>query len=226
MIEFDIVSHRIQKHILAYLMEHKTARFRDMRPPKTDTNLYSYHLKLLIKQGYVIKTDEGYSLGMKGAIYVDRVTSATVKLRPQPKIITMLVIQNDEGDVLMFKKKRQPFIGTLTLPHGKLHNDDMSVYDAAHREIKEKLNNIAIDGLKHVGDTYVHVTEGDEVAMSTLIHIFYGTTAEGHKLDDYYQWMQPLKIADQESSPGIVEVVQFALISKTYFFEEIVAGWR
>jgi len=225
MFEFDTIDHRIQKHILAYLMEHKQARFRDMRPPKTDTNLYSYHLKLLIKQGYVIKSDEGYSLGTKGAVYVDRVSTATVKLRPQPKIITMLVIQNDEGDILMFKKRRQPFMKLWTLPYGKIHNDDLSVYDAARREIKEKIENISVDGLKHVGDTYIHVTNEGEVAISTLIHIFYGTTTDTLK-NPYLHWVRPLDVIESESTPGTVEVIQFALISKTYFFEEVVTEWR
>lgn len=225
MFDFELIDHRIQKHILSYLMEHKVARFRDMRPPKTDTNLYSYHLKILLKQGYVIKTEEGYSLGTKGAVYVDRVTSATVKLRPQPKIITMLVIQNDEGGVLMFEKKRQPFIGLWTLPYGKVHNEDLSVDDAAKREIQEKLGGMDIPNLRHVGDTYIHVMNEDSVAISTMIHIFYGTTNDQLTLDTLH-WVHPLDITDEKSTPGVFEVVQFALISKSYFFEEIMTNWR
>lgn len=225
MLEYEPITHTIQKYIVSYLMEHKTARFRDMRPPKTDTNLYSYHLKLLLKQGFVIKTDEGYRLGMRGAVYVDRVSAATVKLRPQPKIITMLVIQNDEGQVLLFKKKRQPFIGLWTLPYGKVHNNDISVRDAAQREIIEKLSGLSVPDLKHVGDTYIHVTYEGEIAISTLVHIFYGTTTDVLK-DGTHQWVEPLAIIDNESAAGIVEVIQFALISKTYFFEEVITEWR
>ena len=55
MIDQVIIEHHIQKHILSVLMHTKFARFRDMRPPKVDTNLYSYHLKLLIKSGFVQK---------------------------------------------------------------------------------------------------------------------------------------------------------------------------
>jgi len=195
-----------------------------MRPPKVDTNLYSYHLKLLLKQGYVVKTDKEYTLGTKGAVYVDRVSTNTVKLRPQPKIITMLVVQDEEGNVLMFKKRRQPFIELWTLPYGKVHNSDTTIYEAAQREIDEKLNNLKVDGLKHVGDTYVHVTAHDEIAISTLIHIFYATTTNS-EVDDYLSWENPLKLTPDISAPGIFEVLQFALISKTHFFEEIVTEW-
>lgn len=220
MFEYSSITHHIQKAIIAHLMEYELARFRDMRPPKTDTNLYSYHLKLLLKQGYVEKTDVGYKLGLRGMVYADRVNTETVKLRPQPKIITMLVIQNDEGQVLVFKKKRQPFIGKLTLPYGKLHNDDLSVYDAAKREVHDKLGDMTIDELKHVGDTYIHIIHEGEAAMSTLVHIFYATSKAPLPFE-HLEWVEPLDIRYENSAPGVVEVVQFALISKTFFFEEV-----
>ena len=225
MFDFTPVVHVIQKHILGYLMTHREARFSEMRPPKTDTNLYSYHLKILIKQGYVTKLEKGYTLGMKGGVYVDRVSSSTTKLRPQPKIITMVIIQNDEGDVLMYKKKRQPFIDLWTLPHGKVHNDDTSVEISARRELSEKVHNVNVPMLKHVGDSYIHVMHDNEIAISTLVHIFYGTT-DAESIPVHMQWVQPLRVADETSAPGIVEIVQFALISKQYFFEEIATDWR
>ena len=55
MIEFGSINHHIQLHILSMLIHQEFARFRDMRPKNVDTNLYSYHLKLLIKQGLVAK---------------------------------------------------------------------------------------------------------------------------------------------------------------------------
>jgi ADP-ribose pyrophosphatase YjhB (NUDIX family) len=225
MFDFSSIDHVIQKHILGYLMSHREARFSEMRPPKTDTNLYSYHLKILIKQGYVNKLEKGYTLGIKGSVYVDRVSSTTTKLRPQPKIITMLVIQNEDGDVLMYKKWRQPFIDLWTVPHGKVHNDDISVEASARREMSDKVHNVPITDLRHVGDSYIHVLYDEQVAISTLVHIFYGTT-NAAALPEHMQWVQPLRIADATSAPGIVEIVQFALISKQYFFEEIVTNWR
>jgi hypothetical protein len=57
------INHHIQKFILHYLISHEFARFRDLRPPKVDTNLFSYHLKLLQKSGYVEKTDDHHPVG-------------------------------------------------------------------------------------------------------------------------------------------------------------------
>ena len=139
MIESTTVTHHIQKSILEMLMYRSTARFRDLRPPKTDTNLFTYHLQALIKAGLVKKLPTGYSLSTKGLSYVDRVSTENRMIRMQPKIISMLLIQNSDGDVLLQRRTKQPYIDSWTLPYGKLHIDDESVEEAAQREAFEKL---------------------------------------------------------------------------------------
>lgn len=133
------VTHHIQRFILAHLMYHKYARFRDLRPPKVDTNLFSYHLKLLQANGFIRKTTDGYTLDRLGLMYVDRVSSERMQVRTQPKIITMLLVQDSEGRVLLHRRGKQPYIDAWTLPYGKLHIDDASVLAAARREAQEKL---------------------------------------------------------------------------------------
>src|SRR5690606_8960773 len=156
MVDYTDIKHHIQKHILSVLMHQKHARFRDMRPPRTDTNLYSYHLKSMLKNGFVDKVDDGYTLGLAGIMYVDRVSTQSVTVRRQPKIITMLVVQNSNGDVLLFKKARQPFIDLWNLPQGKLHIEDQTLIAAAKREISEKLGLAKADP-EHAGDCYIRM---------------------------------------------------------------------
>ena len=55
MIESLSVTHHIQKYIIDVLMFHEMARFRDLRPPKVDTNLFTYHLNALVKSGMIEK---------------------------------------------------------------------------------------------------------------------------------------------------------------------------
>src|ERR1700712_4828652 len=119
MFEQISITHHIQRSILDVLMFHEIARFRDLRPPKVDTNLFSYHLKIMIKNKIVEKVTDGYTLSTAGLAYVDRVSSLSKAVRVQPKIITMFVVQNSDGDILLWKRKRQPFINAWTLPYGK-----------------------------------------------------------------------------------------------------------
>lgn len=49
------IDHHIQKHIMSVLTKNKFARFSDMKPRDVDSNLYAYHLKLLLRKRFVEK---------------------------------------------------------------------------------------------------------------------------------------------------------------------------
>ena len=218
MIDQAVIEHHIQKHILSVLMHAKFARFRDMRPPKVDTNLYSYHLKLLIKSGFVQKTDAGYTLDKKGIVYIDRVSTATLNVRSQPKIVTMLVIQNSNGDVLLFKRKRQPYTDLWTLPYGKVHIDDLSIEAAAKREAAEKLG-LHNQTVERAGDCYIRIMDGNEEIMSTLVHVF---RFENDHITPTEQllWARPHKLAELDLAPAVEQIITRTFFRDPYFFEE------
>ena len=218
MIDQFIPEHHIQKHILGVLMHSKYARFRDMRPLNVDTNLYKYHLNLLKKSGFVTKTNEGYCLDTAGLLYVDRVSLKSLKVRTQPKIITMIVVQNADGDVLLQKRTKQPHIDTWTLTYGKLHIDDESIVAAAQREASEKLgvNNLAVT---HAGDCYIRICQNGEVLSSTLAHIFYCETDDITTHDELI-WARPHKLANYDLAPAVEQIVARTFFHDPYFFEE------
>lgn len=218
MFEFEFVNHHIQRYILSILMHQKYARFRDLRPPRTDTNLFSYHLQSLLKKGFIDKTEQGYHLAPKGLGYVDRVSSETVNVRQQPKIITMLVVQNSNGDLLLQRRTKQPYIDTWTLPYGKLHLDDRSLAEAAKREAHEKLN-LADQPLTHVGDCYIRARLDGEILSSTLAHIF-RFNRDDIDLGDDLVWARPHKLGQVELAPAVEPIVARVFFGDEHFFEE------
>ena len=223
MIDTPAIDHVIQKHILGVLMHQRFARFRDMRPPKTDSNLYSYHLKLLLTAGLVEKTDEGYTLSKKGVVYVDRVSTATFDVRLQPKITTMFVIQNSDGQILLFKRYRQPFIGKWALPNGKVHITDASVADSARREAREKLGVTSTD-IVHAGECYIRTMSDNEVVMSTLVHVF-KFNSDDIELSETLQWVEPHRLSELELAPAVEHIVARTFFNDPYFFEEYQENW-
>ena len=204
-------------------MWHRYARFRDMRPPKTDTNLYSYHLKLLHKKGFVDKDDHGYKLGLPGIKYVDRINAETARPSVQPKVITMVVIQNGYGGVLMYRKQRQPFIDRWTVPFGKVHNTDASIAAAAYREMQEKVGNVEL-AVQHVGDCYIRVMHENEVFISTLVHVFYGQVDEV-PVAEHLRWIAPREISSLDTAPAVEQIVARTFFRDPYFFEEFSVDW-
>lgn len=223
MFEQSPVSHHIQKHILDVLMFQEIARFRDLRPPKVDTNLFSYHLKLLIKNNIVKKLAKGYTLSTNGLMYVDRVSVQSKMVRTQPKIITMLVIQNSEGEVLLWRRKRQPYINAWTLPYGKLHTDDVSIEAAVQRELTEKIV-IQDQAVRHVGDCYIHVNTEGELLSSTLAHIF-RFERDDIVTHENLMWVKPHKLSQYKLAPAVEQIIARTFFNDPHFFEEFYEDW-
>lgn len=244
MIEPTDITHHIARSIMGYLMTHEYARFRDLRPANVETNLFSYHLKLLQKADYVVKTEQGYTLSRRGLVYIDRVSAEKMRVRTQPKIITMLLIQDGYGKVLLQRRTKQPYINTWTLPYGKLHIDDLSVVDAARRESREKLN-FDPHKLRHVGDCYITVVTRDAVPAEhqgilsegktvhlgertvsvietrTLAHIVRFDTDAITASDDL-RWVAPLELSQLKLAPAVEQIITRAFFGDAFFFEEFV----
>ena len=223
MIESVSVNHHIQKYIIDVLMYKEIARFRDLRAPKTDTNLFSYHLSSLVKSGMVEKTDGGYRLSTNGLSYVDRVSSEKKVIRTQPKIITMLLIQNSDGDVLLQRRDKQPYINSWTLPYGKLHIEDMSLAEAAQREAEEKLR-LKNQSVTHAGDCYIRVKNGSEIISTTLAHIF-TFNRDDIEITDDIMWVRPHKLSQYRLAPAVEAIVARGFFRDPFFFEEFESGW-
>jgi ADP-ribose pyrophosphatase YjhB (NUDIX family) len=223
MIEHETVSHHIQKHIIEVLMFNEVARFRDLRPPKVDTNLFSYHLKLLIKNDIVKKLSTGYTLSTYGIGYVDRLSVISKKVRTQPKIITMMVVQNSEGEVLLWRRKRQPYINAWTLPYGKLHTEDESIEAAAKRELSEKLA-LTKQDVRHVGDCYIHVTTKGKLLSTTLAHIF-RFESDDIAINENLVWVKPHKLSQYKLAPAVESIITRSFFNDPHFFEEFYEDW-
>lgn len=224
MFEKLAINHYIQKHIIEVLMYRETARFRDLRPAKVDTNLFAYHLKGLVKMGAIVKSDQAYTLSASGLAYVDRVSVEKKVIRTQPKIITMLVIQNENGDVLLQYRTKQPFIDSWTLPYGKLHVEDASVKSAAQREAFEKLG-LESPELEHAGDAYIRVIIKGELLSSTLVHVFRANLEYDETARKDLQWVRPHKLKDYSLSPAVEEIMTRTFFRDPFYFEEFTVEW-
>lgn len=224
MIDQTVLRHHIQKYIIDVLMNQKVARFSQLRPLMVDTNLFSYHLKALQRDSLVIKTDGGYTLSTVGLAYVDQVVSDTATGRQQPKIITMLLIQNSDGDILLQKRTKQPYIDCWTLPYGKVHKDDVTILEAAQRETYEKLG-LSNQTLRHVGDCYIRVTDGNAILSTTLTHVFRFET-DHIPPSDIVKWVRPLGLSNYPLAPAVEQIITRSFFGDDHFFAEMSIAWR
>lgn len=178
--------HFIQRHILDTLLHQKFARFRDMRPARVDSNAYSYHLSALVRQGLIVKTSGGYTLTPAGLAYVDHLSGVDGRPRRQPKVMTITALFNEYDKVIVLPLARQPFIGQLTLPCGKLHFGER-LHAAAQREVAEKVG-LHVSDLRHAGNVYFTASADMTVMMHTLFHVFIGEVVNGGSLAEGVVW--------------------------------------
>lgn len=216
--------HHIRKHILKTLMHAKWARFRDMRPPKVDSNVYSYHLRELQKEGLVEKGEHGYRLSPAGLFYVNKISMVNLELRLQPKIITMMVIVNQEGKHLLYPKVKQPFIGKLMLPFGKVHLDDASMEAAARREMQEKVGFVPAV-MRHAGDCHIQARILGQPVWNVLAYVFSARIDGDDIPPGILEWRRRSELTAKNTTPATCEVIDAVKDSSTFFFREFDVDW-
>jgi ADP-ribose pyrophosphatase YjhB (NUDIX family) len=176
-----------------------------------------------MKAGMIKKVDGGYTLSLEGLSYVDRVSTEKKVIRTQPKIITMLLVQNGDGDVLLQRREKQPFINRWTLPYGKLHIDDVSIEAAARREAFEKLG-LKNQALRHAGDCYIRVSSPEGILSTTLAHVFV-FNRDDIATNENVIWARPHKLSQYQLAPAVEAIVARGFFNDPYFFEEFEADW-
>lgn len=207
--------HPIQREIIEYLTHHEYATFSELRPKKTETNLVSYHIKLLVTSAFITKVDSTYTLGPRGLEYLEQ-----VEYGDAPQVAVMLLIQEGYGKVLVQKRTRQPNITTWSLPQVTMTRSDNSVLAAARQASLDKLS-FDPHALRHVGDCYVRVNYGDIMMSSTLNHIIRFET-DGIRATDELMWVEPLDLMKLPVAPGVEQIVTRAFFGDDFFFEEFV----
>ena len=169
--------HRLQQLFLSQLILHPERRYADLKPSEVEGNLFMYHLRVLMKQGLVAKGDDGkYRLTLEGQRYADSLRLTSFTPRAQPRIVTLLVVRRDDGSYLFLRRKRQPLLGMVGFPYGKVHLGE-TIGQAAHRELKEKTGLEAT--LAHRGDGYITIYQQQEPVSQIMFHLFYGEDPRG-----------------------------------------------
>lgn len=175
--------HHIQKYILRVLSQTELARFSEMRPPRVDSNAYSYHLKIMQREGYVLKSVDGYALDTKGLQYVDSLRSDIVQPRKQPKLIALLALNDGQGKWLLAKRKIQPYINMLMFPSGKQHHGETTL-EHAKRELFEKTGQTNVS-LTDVGMAEVLIHDKNNQLLTHIVaHVYSGKLEQGLKIQN------------------------------------------
>ena len=146
-----------------------------------------YHLHRLIKNGCVVKADDGaYRLGLNGLRYVHSVNNGNLMPYLEPKLIAIIVLFDSRGEVLLACRHKNPYINRYLFTGGRQHLGETPEAHA-ERELHEKtgLSNIE---LQHRGlvDTRIRNPEG-ELITHVVGHVYTGLY-DGQAPEDNEYW--------------------------------------
>ncbi len=198
--------HHIERYILDKIIHAKTLRNRDMRPPRVESNLYQYHLKQVIKSGYIEKNTSGtYELAPKGMLWADRYSGTLSDSREQSKVVSLIAVRDEKGRYLLLEKKRQPFIGCLQFPAGKVHLGEYWA-DAAQREFTEKVGAEQVD-LTYIRSIHVVVRRQDVLYQDYVANLFTATLT-AKNIPARHHWFDGSIAMKALLMPGVAEILR------------------
>jgi len=146
--------HHIQKSIMDKLATTETKRYGELKPAELDGNVFVYHLKALLIEKYVTKSEQGdYRLTQKGKDYiVHRYENPLL----QAHSIFLIAVSRDDA-WLMRERLVQPLLGMAGFIHGEpIANEAIAV--TAARRLQEKTG-LDVD-LSVQGSGLISITRG------------------------------------------------------------------
>lgn len=165
-----MIEHHIQRKILERLMTSESLRFSDLKPDGMESNIFMYHLGRLQHQEFIVKTKDGYGLAHKGLQYVDGLQSGTLKPYRQPKLIAIMILENDEGQFLLAERKTQPYVGTRMFMSGTQHFNE-SYVEQPKRELEEKGLTDVVAEYRGIAD--IEISQDDQLLTHVFAHVHY-----------------------------------------------------
>jgi hypothetical protein len=109
----SMLDHHIQKDIVYTLAFSDGMRFSELKPDDLENKAFDYHLKKVIRAGYVIKNDDGtYSLTSEGKRLGKGAKKKQSRLIDRAYSTLLIAIRRPaDGAWLLVRRKSQPLLG-------------------------------------------------------------------------------------------------------------------
>ena len=213
--------HHIQAEIFSKLRHNSRLRFKDLKNPELESSQFMYHLKGLMAQKLVEKTEDGYyKLAKKGVELAQHFSSALGNLNEAPLSYTLLFLRTKTGKWFVIRRRKQPHIGKLACISGKIRMDE-TLKQAANREL-ENFTGITSQTPQYKGFASIlikgkaartHIT-GPVWFIDNLDEITLPETATGKG-----EWLSWPELPYEEFIPGWKEIVDMIEQGKPDFLD-------
>lgn len=121
-----MIEHHIQKSIVSTLaFAHDPIVFSELKPEGMENKLFDYHLKQLIRDGFVAKSsDKKYSLTPEGKRLGTRISeSILAQANKAESVLFLIVRRKEDGAWLMYERLTHPLINMTGFMHARPRSD-------------------------------------------------------------------------------------------------------
>lgn len=210
--------HPLQRQILRQLLFSDGLRYSQLKPKDEylENSQFMFHLNKLIEDGVVEKKENRYVLTLYGKEYANKISDKTGEIEFQAKVTTVLVGKNDKGELLVYKRLKQPFYGFFGFPTEKVRHGE-KIQEAAIRGFTEETGLVGTIQLFAIRHYKVYDPSGD-LLEDKLMHGFLFTDPTGvfesNKEGDYF-WAN-LEMLQSLSMKPLLEFWDFYQAQKTF----------
>ncbi|HSH56249.1 MAG TPA: NUDIX domain-containing protein, partial [Candidatus Limnocylindrales bacterium] len=223
--------HKAQVSVLRTIRRAESARYSDlMHPTGMDSDSFKFHLRKLIKSGFIKKDDEGaYQLTATGKEFANNLDRESRTLQKQPKLSVMIItskIDNDGTKRYLFQKRlRHPFWGYWGLLSGPVQWGERPEITAA----RELLKQTGLQGTCEVKAFFrqLDISEDTEQLLEDkLFHLITVANVQGSLSNTWYgginKWMSLVELKEQTNHfPMTATVIEMLNKGETYRLDSV-----
>lgn len=164
----------------------------------------NYHLKTLVKLGYVDKEDKKYSLTTKGKMHISNVNFDDLQVEKKPKTTVMVMFtrkRQGETEYLISRRLKHPFLNALGFVTGKVRAGN-SMEKEAIRESQEEVGLTPMK-MKMLGiQRWTDFDQKGELIHDAHFYTYHVTKWEGALIKETAEaenkWMRLSEIASED----------------------------
>ena len=177
--------HSAQTTILRELLFMPTARFAELqRASGLESDHVKFHISRLAELGYVTKQAQTYRLTPAGKEYANKLDTDKNQIERQPKSAIILVIENQDGELLVQERLKHPYFGFWGFAGGKIRWGE-TILEAAARELTEETGLTATLTYKGVYHELTKSKETGEVLEDKIFHVVRGVNPAGDLVERF-----------------------------------------
>jgi ADP-ribose pyrophosphatase YjhB (NUDIX family)/predicted transcriptional regulator len=214
----------IQKHILKKFMYAKDLTYNNIRTKDIESNKFNYHLQKLVEDSILTKQNNIYKLTSNGERLISELDGVQIDNKKKP-IVCCFIIGVDENElILLNERKKQPFLGYVGIPGGKLDFSKTPLEQAK----EEFLEETGLEGKLELSAiaNYTTYNHDDKETSHHMIGFFYiakelkGTLIEDNREGRCF-FAKRKEIPTYNCYPDIPLMIEKCLESKQLFYADI-----